>query len=429
VSDELHKLGEVLRAAREAKGVDLARVERDTKIRERYLAALEHGEYRELPGAVYTRGFLRNYGQYLGLDAEYLIDLFRLETNSLQAERPRLDAPPRPIAVRGRGAFVVTPNALAATILSIVVIVLVAYFGYEFWTFARTPDLRITDPAGPIAAYQGTQYTVAGVTAPNSRITVKNGQRENPDGMADASGAFAIDLKLVPGSNLITLIAHDPVTKRDSDAVTRTINVVPSGPTPSPAVALALSSPADAAKLSGPVTIAGTGAPGGKLTATAKATGAAPPTFSVVDGAGRKVAVKPAAPAAPKPLAIEIGADGSFSANLSLPPGSWELTVASGDGTNSVVRNLSVAPGKGLSGSAAVAGGASYLEVEEDGKRKSGVYGAIVADGKSVALKADERIRVRAGNAGAVQVTINGIDLGKMGGSGAVVEWNITRDK
>ena len=62
MSDEVHKLGEVLRAAREAKGVDLARVERDTKIRERYLVALEAGDYRDLPGSVYTKGFLRNYG-------------------------------------------------------------------------------------------------------------------------------------------------------------------------------------------------------------------------------------------------------------------------------------------------------------------------------------------------------------------------------
>jgi hypothetical protein len=323
---------------------------------------------------------------------------------------------------------VVTPNALAATILSIVVIGLVAYIGYEFWTFARTPDLRIIDPAGDVAEYPTLQYTVRGVTAADARITVTNGQRENPEASADASGAFAIDLKLVPGSNLITLVAHDPVTKRDSDPVSRTIRVV-SGPSPSPSVNLALSSPANAAKLSGPVTISGTGAPGAKLTATARATGAAPATFSVVDGGGRKVAVKPAPPAAPKPLTINVAADGSFSATLSLAPGSWELTVASGDGVNSVVRNLSVAPGEGLSGSAGVAGGASYLEVQEDGKRKSGVYGSIVADGKSVPLKADKRIRVRAGNAGAVQVTINGIDLGKMGGSGAVVEWNITRDK
>ena len=94
----VHKLGEVLRAAREGKGVDLARVERETKIRERYLSALERGEYRELPGPVYTKGFLRNYGAYLGLDPEYLIDLYRIETRGASpAQRPRADA-----AARGR---------------------------------------------------------------------------------------------------------------------------------------------------------------------------------------------------------------------------------------------------------------------------------------------------------------------------------------
>jgi hypothetical protein len=50
--------------------VDLLRAERDTKIRARYLAALEQGDYRELPGAVYTKGFLRNYALYLGLDPD-----------------------------------------------------------------------------------------------------------------------------------------------------------------------------------------------------------------------------------------------------------------------------------------------------------------------------------------------------------------------
>ena len=100
MTPESHKLGEVLRTAREAKGVDLDRVERDTKIRVRYLSALERGEYRELPGAVYTKGFLRNYGAYLGLDPEYLIDLFRIESAGAGIERPTVPTPPRPIAAR-----------------------------------------------------------------------------------------------------------------------------------------------------------------------------------------------------------------------------------------------------------------------------------------------------------------------------------------
>ena len=56
-------LPERLYAARERKGVDLYRAERDTKIRARYLAALEQGEYGELQGDVYTKGFLRNYAR------------------------------------------------------------------------------------------------------------------------------------------------------------------------------------------------------------------------------------------------------------------------------------------------------------------------------------------------------------------------------
>lgn len=59
-----------LRVAREARGVDLFRVERDTKIRVKYLAAMEQGHFSELPADVYARGFLRNYASYLGLDPD-----------------------------------------------------------------------------------------------------------------------------------------------------------------------------------------------------------------------------------------------------------------------------------------------------------------------------------------------------------------------
>ena len=72
-------LPERLYAARERKGVDLYRAERDTKIRARYLAALERGEYGELPGDVYTKGFLRNYALYLGLDPEEVVGQWRRE--------------------------------------------------------------------------------------------------------------------------------------------------------------------------------------------------------------------------------------------------------------------------------------------------------------------------------------------------------------
>ena len=169
MTGEVHKLGEVLRTAREAKGVDLTRVERETKIRERYLSALEGGDYRDLPGSVYTKGFLRNYGTYLGLDPEYLIDLYRLETAAPAVEKPRIAPPPRPIAGRRSRAFVLTPGLIVAAILTVAVGAFVAYLGYELITFARTPELRITDPAGNVTGYTELTITCLLYTSPSPR--------------------------------------------------------------------------------------------------------------------------------------------------------------------------------------------------------------------------------------------------------------------
>ena len=225
------KLGTVLRTAREARFIDLARVERDTKIRTRYLAALERGDYRDLPEPIYTRGLLRNYGLYLGLDPEYLIDLYRLESGTA-VERPAMPAARRPMSARQGRSLVVSSGAVVAAILTLLVVAFVVYLVGEFVTFAGTPDLRVTDPAADVVAWQETEYTMRGVTEPNSTITTE-GLRQNPSTTADADGAFSVRVGLVPGANVITLVANDPLTGRDSAAVRRTITVVVPSPTPS----------------------------------------------------------------------------------------------------------------------------------------------------------------------------------------------------
>src|SRR6185503_9588390 len=95
-------LPERLYAARERKGVDLYRAERDTKIRSRYLAALERGDYKELPGAVYTKGFLRNYALYLGLDPDEILVQWRRERGDGKEQPPAIVVP-KPIAAPRQG--------------------------------------------------------------------------------------------------------------------------------------------------------------------------------------------------------------------------------------------------------------------------------------------------------------------------------------
>lgn len=75
----MSQLGERLRAARESQGISLSQAAAETRILQRYLVALEDGDYPNLPGDVYVRGFIRNYAAFLGLSADELIDLYRYE--------------------------------------------------------------------------------------------------------------------------------------------------------------------------------------------------------------------------------------------------------------------------------------------------------------------------------------------------------------
>jgi cytoskeleton protein RodZ len=84
-------IGSTLREARMRSRIDISEVEAATKIRAKYLRALENEEWDLLPGPTYIRSFLRTYGNYLGLDSRMLADEFRqrYEGPTEQDLRPR----------------------------------------------------------------------------------------------------------------------------------------------------------------------------------------------------------------------------------------------------------------------------------------------------------------------------------------------------
>jgi len=70
-------LGETLRQARLDKSVSLVDAAHDTRIRRSYLEALESEDHAALPPPVYTRGLLRTYAEYLGLNPQAMVDLYQ----------------------------------------------------------------------------------------------------------------------------------------------------------------------------------------------------------------------------------------------------------------------------------------------------------------------------------------------------------------
>jgi cytoskeleton protein RodZ len=82
-------IGEVLKRARTRQKIDIQTVEERTKIRTKYLRALENEEWEVLPGHPYAKGFLRTYAQVLGLDGDALVDEYRRTVeSSLGANAP-----------------------------------------------------------------------------------------------------------------------------------------------------------------------------------------------------------------------------------------------------------------------------------------------------------------------------------------------------
>ena len=72
-------IGDLLRRERERQNLSIKDIEKATSIRALYIDAIEKGEYKTLPGEVYAKGFVRNYANYLELNANEIVNAFNEE--------------------------------------------------------------------------------------------------------------------------------------------------------------------------------------------------------------------------------------------------------------------------------------------------------------------------------------------------------------
>ena len=117
------EIGNALRTARERQGLELGAVERETRIRERYLAALEEERFELLPARAYAKGFLRGYAEFLGLDGRLIVAEFNARFPD--DEQPEI-APHQLSANLSPGLFR-RPLALAAAGLAVALVCVLAW--------------------------------------------------------------------------------------------------------------------------------------------------------------------------------------------------------------------------------------------------------------------------------------------------------------
>lgn len=196
-------IGELLRNARESKGIGLSKAEDDTKIRRKYLQALEDGKYDALPGRVYTKGFLRIYAKYLGLDeVEILKDFSHSLVTNVEVSKPSVSQFKKTQERAPKGSKRSTYLLTVATALTVLV-VLIAY-GYisrnapQSTDVGGNPKTEVQADAGQVDKGKNDQSSTPSEQGKDVSTSVPG--NENP--VTQPTASTKVELKLV-GNNQI----------------------------------------------------------------------------------------------------------------------------------------------------------------------------------------------------------------------------------
>ena len=195
------KVGQQLKARRQALRLSLAQVEVDTKIRGKFLSALEAGDYGSLPNDIYSRGFVQHYASHLGLDGSDIAAQYVLERGGVaqaDTKRPKLVGSKR-LVFTGR---IVTVIGVIA-----VVVAVLWYLLWQFSALAAPPTLTITQPDADMVLV-GAVITVAGRSTPGTDVSVN----DSPV-LSDTDGNFSEKVALQDGINAIRVAARSKLGK------------------------------------------------------------------------------------------------------------------------------------------------------------------------------------------------------------------------
>ena len=138
----MNELGHELREAREAQGFSLAEAEDRTRIRQKFIAAMETEDWDALPGDVPTRGFLRKYATFLGLDPEAVVGMYERRSNVSTAQSDATQVPAeraldyRPIEL----ALAEEPPRRIPWRGIVLLLVLVGVVAAGWWIYAFRPN-------------------------------------------------------------------------------------------------------------------------------------------------------------------------------------------------------------------------------------------------------------------------------------------------
>ena len=153
------EIGSSLREARTRQGFDFTEMEFRTKVRAKYLRALEAEQFEQLPGHTYIKGFLRTYAESLGLDGQLYVDEYNSRYVAGEEERPlrprRVPSPPRRQRHQRESRLVV----VAVTAMILLTALVIAAWKFGDTATPKVQGVNVPSRASAAALSRGVSIT------------------------------------------------------------------------------------------------------------------------------------------------------------------------------------------------------------------------------------------------------------------------------
>lgn len=194
----MRTVGQILKEEREKKFYTLDEIERITKIRKELLEALEAGQYHKLPPPTFVQGFIKTYGNFLGLNTEKLLAIFRREFSESKNPPRILQSFSNPVDDK---RFRLTPTRVLVSVVLGLIIIFFVYLWFEYRFLVGAPFLEVSQPVDQFSTTSA-EIIVSGRTDPEAKVSINEQEIT-----VDQSGKFSQQIKLSDNVNNIIISA------------------------------------------------------------------------------------------------------------------------------------------------------------------------------------------------------------------------------
>lgn len=395
VAPDTETVAQLLRRIREEYGENLPAVAAALRINPKYLSAIESGDFRQLPGRVYANGWVRAYADYLGLDGEIVVERFKAEYANANVESNMAFPAAVEEESKGGGAGI----AIAA------LLILGGLFAvYEYGIKGDGQEIEIGSASGPVVELsESAPPPPAPVPAPSEATstaaepgpeTASNaGPEADTSAASETTSESETEPSASPPSAAPAETASDVTTAETAPAISETENAAGT-PATAPDAPVDTPAPAEAAP-------------------------AAPQTAAVETAAPAPASPEPpeAAPANPVPAVLPPKPRPTGIAALA--PSSTAMPVLPGEGEDDTARTPRVY-GEFGTGSRIIlkAEGDSWIEItDSQGNR---LFSRVLMAGDSYQVPDRSGLKMRTGNAGGLQIRVDGALAPDVGPTGSV---------